>query len=130
MLLGSYPMTQVYQHGEDARRGDLTLSRLLGIKGTFVFTMAVFSLSAGGYFLYFQQFFNWQYGLFFIISLGPVVAYFMYWFYQVWRDEHKADFRSTMRLNLISAICMNVFFVYFPRSENVNIFLNIKINKI
>ena len=35
MLLGSYPMTQVFQHEEDAKRGDLTLSRILGIKGLF-----------------------------------------------------------------------------------------------
>ena len=36
-LCGSYPLTQVYQHAEDARRGDRTLSLRLGIRGTFVF---------------------------------------------------------------------------------------------
>jgi UbiA prenyltransferase family len=37
LLLGSYPLTQVYQHDEDAARGDLTLSRVLGVRGTFRF---------------------------------------------------------------------------------------------
>ncbi|MGB3075605.1 MAG: UbiA family prenyltransferase, partial [Chitinophagales bacterium] len=41
-LLGSYPMTQIYQHEEDAKHGDVTLSRMLGIHGTFVFTGIVF----------------------------------------------------------------------------------------
>ena len=44
-LCGSYPLTQVYQHEEDARRGDRTLSLRLGIRGTFVF--AAVGLLAG-----------------------------------------------------------------------------------
>lgn len=37
-LIGaSYPLTQIYQHEEDNRRGDITLSILLGIKGSFIF---------------------------------------------------------------------------------------------
>lgn len=41
LLLGSYPLTQVYQHKEDAARGDLTLSRILGVRGTFHFARVV-----------------------------------------------------------------------------------------
>jgi 1,4-dihydroxy-2-naphthoate octaprenyltransferase len=37
---GSYPLTQIYQHEEDARRGDLTLSRVLGVAGTFRWWLA------------------------------------------------------------------------------------------
>ncbi|MCU0446419.1 MAG: UbiA family prenyltransferase [Microscillaceae bacterium] len=115
MLLGSYPMTQVYQHQEDAKRGDLTLSRLLGIRGTFLFTMLVFGSVGGLYFWYFWAFYAWQVGLIFELSLLPVVVYFMYWFYKVWQNPQNANFKSTMRLNLISAICMNLFFsgLYF-----------------
>ncbi len=38
VLWANYPMTQIYQHDEDFKRGDITLSYRLGIKGTFVFT--------------------------------------------------------------------------------------------
>ncbi len=41
LLMGSYPLTQVYQHEEDAVRGDLTLSRVLGVRGTFRFARIV-----------------------------------------------------------------------------------------
>ncbi|NJL14517.1 MAG: UbiA family prenyltransferase, partial [Microscillaceae bacterium] len=53
MFWGSYPMTQVYQHQEDARRGDRTISRLLGIRGTFLFTLTVFGLAVLAYTVYF-----------------------------------------------------------------------------
>jgi len=37
LLGGSYPLTQIYQHAEDEKRGDLTLSRHLGVRGTLIF---------------------------------------------------------------------------------------------
>jgi len=38
LLVGAgYPLTQIYQHQEDRRRGDKTLSLLLGVKGTYAF---------------------------------------------------------------------------------------------
>ena len=46
LLLGSYPLTQVYQHDEDAARGDLTLSRVLGVAGTFRFARVVSFIGA------------------------------------------------------------------------------------
>lgn len=113
MLLGSYPMTQIYQHEEDAKRGDLTLSRLLGIKGTFLFTFFVFGGAGLGYLLYFKIYFHLNYGLLFLFSLSPVVLFFTFWFYKVLKNSKKADFEHTMRLNLISAISMNAFFITF-----------------
>ena len=52
LLLGSYPMTQVYQHREDARRGDVTFSRLLGIRGTFIWAALMFIVGMGGFVFY------------------------------------------------------------------------------
>ncbi len=49
LLWGNYPLTQVYQHREDARRGDRTLSILLGTKGTFVFSGLFFALGAAAF---------------------------------------------------------------------------------
>ncbi|MBC7448012.1 MAG: prenyltransferase [Hymenobacteraceae bacterium] len=46
LLLGSYPLTQIYQHAEDAARGDRTLSRALGVAGTFRFARLIGLLGA------------------------------------------------------------------------------------
>lgn len=110
MLWGSYPMTQVYQHKEDSRRGDITLSLKLGIRGTFNFTMVFFSLSAVGFVLYFYQFENLWIGLLYLAAMGPVLGYFLFWRKKVWRDEANADFDHTMKLNLVSSLCLNLFF--------------------
>lgn len=118
MLLGSYPMTQVYQHEEDARRNDLTLSRLLGIKGTFIFTLLVFGIAGVGFFMYFWIFFSIFKAMAFVLALFPVVIYFSFWFFQVLKDEKKANFKATMNLNLISATCLNAFFGFLALVEN------------
>jgi 1,4-dihydroxy-2-naphthoate octaprenyltransferase len=118
MLLGNYPMTQVYQHEEDAKHGDETMSMLLGIRGTFIFVQIVFALAILGFIFYFNSFFNAAFGYAFLVAMSPVVLFFMIWFYQVWKDPFKADHSRTMWLNFISATCLNSFFIYFVLENN------------
>jgi len=110
MLWGSYPMTQIYQHEEDSKRGDITLSYRLGVLGTFHFTAHVFGLATLGFWLYYLFYFSnlqaWLYPAF----LLPVLGYFFYWYFQVRKNHSLADFRHTMRLNFISGLCLNLFF--------------------
>lgn len=110
-LGGSYPMTQVYQHAEDARRGDHTLSRLLGIRGTFVFAAVAFQFSAAGFWLFFRQYYSGWYFGWFVLCLLPGLLHFAGWFAKVWQNERAAAFRPTMRLNWLTATGLNVFFL-------------------
>lgn len=120
ILWGSYPMTQIYQHEEDAKRGDITMSIRLGIKGTFMFTGVFFGLASLGYVLYFQHYFNLKYGLVFLAAMAPVIVFFTQWFLKTVKDESKADYTNTMRLNWISATCLGGFFLYlFLHSTNI-----------
>lgn len=111
LLLGSYPMTQVYQHEEDGKRGDETMSRMLGIKGTFYFTGAMFTLAMGGFGYLFVEHYSLSIAILFFVFLTPVLIYFLAWFLRVVKDESKADFRSTMRLNFVSSLVLNAFFI-------------------
>jgi 4-hydroxybenzoate polyprenyltransferase len=110
MLLGSYPMTQIYQHEEDAKRGDKTFSLLLGIKGTFVWTMTIFAIASSLFVWYFISYTSLPIAILFLVIMSPVVLFFLKWMMEAWRDETKANFKSTMRLNLLSSICFNLFF--------------------
>jgi 4-hydroxybenzoate polyprenyltransferase len=112
MLWANYPITQVYQHEEDRKRGDITLSAKLGIVGTFYFVASVFTFAIGGFLFYFKFVFDEKYALFFLMALLPGLAYFFYWFILILKDKKKADFKHTMRLNYISTACLNVFFIY------------------
>ena len=113
LLWGSYPMTQIYQHQEDERRGDRTLSRVLGILGTFHFTAAMFAISAAGYYFYFATYHQQRYGLLFLVVLLPVMVFFGWWYIRVRQHTEKADYTHTMWLNFLSALLLNGFFVYF-----------------
>ena len=112
MLWANYPMTQIYQHEEDGKRGDETFSRMLGIRGTFYFVGVVFVLVTLGFVFYFNAYFSTKYALIFLAALSPVVLYFSYWFLTALRDENKVDYIHTMWLNFISATCLNCFFIY------------------
>ncbi len=112
MLWANYPMTQIYQHEEDGKRGDETFSRMLGIRGTFYFVGAVFGAVAIGFIAYFVNYYTSTLAVVFVVALFPVVFYFMLWFIKVLKDESNADYTHTMWLNFISATCLNVFFLY------------------
>ncbi|MEL6695614.1 MAG: UbiA family prenyltransferase [Bacteroidota bacterium] len=110
LLFGSYPMTQVYQHEEDGRRGDETISRKLGILGTFHFTAAAFAVASGGFVYYFVQYYTWTTAFIFLGVLTPVLIFFTNWYFKVRQNVQKADFTHTMQLNLLSSLMFNLFF--------------------
>ena len=112
MLWANYPLTQVYQHEEDTKRGDITLSAKLGIAGTFYFAASVFTLAAGGFLFYFKFVFGEKYAWVFLLALLAILSYFFYWFFLILKDGNNADYKHTMRLNFISATCLNIFFAY------------------
>ncbi|MBC8109726.1 MAG: UbiA prenyltransferase family protein [Verrucomicrobia bacterium] len=113
LLWGFYPMTQVYQHKEDARRGDMTLSRVLGIKGTFAFTALLFGVAMAGFYYFFNKFYEPLFFYGFQFFLLPSLVFFLLWFFQVNRNLEKANFDNTMRLNMISSVSTNSFFLLF-----------------
>jgi 1,4-dihydroxy-2-naphthoate octaprenyltransferase len=108
MLWAVYPMTQIYQHEEDALRGDFTLSYQLGIRGTFYFTAFVFSIAFLGFFLYLP---SRDFVAMTILTL-PITLFFGWWFWQVFKDEKQANFKNTMLLNLLASVCLNVFYIW------------------
>ncbi|MEQ8925142.1 MAG: UbiA family prenyltransferase [Fulvivirga sp.] len=112
MLWGSYPMTQIYQHEEDSKRGDITLSYKLGILGTFHFVALVFGLSSLGFVWYFNRYYNLSTVFIYLSVMAPVIIYFSYWYLKTRKNLKAADFDHTMKLNFISASCLNLFFIY------------------
>lgn len=113
LLTGAlYPLTQVYQHKEDAARGDRTLSLLLGIRGTFVFSALLFiAANALGYFYFLR---TGQLGNFWLFQafLFPAVGYFLWWAYRSWGNARQANWLHTMRLNIIASTLLTSCFLY------------------
>ncbi|AMM50264.1 UbiA prenyltransferase [Rufibacter sp. DG15C] len=109
-LCGSYPLTQVYQHQEDARRGDQTLSLLLGLTGTFLFAgismLLATSVLLYTYFLRNQN----THSLLFLLGTFPVILVFTRWVLRVQKDAAVADFDHTMQMNKVSSLSMSFTF--------------------
>lgn len=108
---GFYPLTQVYQHKQDIDDGVKTISYQLGYKGTFLFSGLVYLLA----WIFMAQFFIisgegaklWLIGIFFL----PIIVYYIKWWRKVYADPAAASFRNTMRMNWLSAICINLAFL-------------------
>lgn len=111
LLVGAfYPLTQVYQHEEDSKRGDRTISYLLGVNGTFIFSSFLFLTASFLMFQYMTSYYSMQHFIIFIACLLPVIAYFLWWFMRVLRNSGQANFSNTMRINKVSAWCMIICF--------------------
>lgn len=114
MLWGNYPLTQVYQHREDARRGDRTLSLLLGIKGTFFFSALAFALTAAAFTWYFVDKGQTPIVWYYLAAMAPISLFFLVWMGFIFRESEKyATYSWAMGMNFISAISLNAFFSYY-----------------
>ena len=109
-IAGAYPLTQIYQHKEDYEDGVITLSYRLGYRGTFVFTALMFGFCNLFYFLYFTE--SFRVNQFYILQIFfiPIFIFFSYWFSKVIKNHSEANFKNTMRMNAIAAVCMNSCF--------------------
>lgn len=110
-LIGAtYPLTQVYQHAEDSKRGDTTLSIVLGIRGSFYFSAILFLLSGILVYFYWQSLGLIQYFWLFLLIAAPVLILFIKWFIAVYQDPAEANFKNMSRMTLVSSIMMLLYF--------------------
>ena len=111
MIGGGYPLTQIYQHKADKESGDRTLSMMLNYKGTFLFSVGLFGLATLGMFYYFFMQDNIAYFIVFQLCSAPLIIWFLIWMRKVWKNIDAANFKYTMKMNNISAVCLNLFYV-------------------
>ena len=112
LVVGSfYPLTQIYQHKQDKADDVTTISMLLGYKGSFAFATILFFFAMVLIGYYFAG--NLELDRFLILFAGmlPSAAYLFYWYNKVRRDVGAANFKNTMRMNWIAAICSNTAFI-------------------
>ncbi len=112
LLIGAlYPLTQIYQHEEDKKDGVITISYVLGKRGSFVFSMVLFLLATLLMYLLFNQQKQLKHFTLFLMFLLPVVLFFLYWMGRVWKDESAADFTASLRMNVLSTLCTTAYFI-------------------
>ena len=111
LIGGQYPLTQVYQHEDDLKDNVKTISYKLGKKGTVVFCGIVFALATAAMFFTFDEQKQLKFFFIFAICMLPMILFFLWWMLQVWKDESKADFKNSLRMNLLASCCITICFL-------------------
>ncbi len=105
---GGYPITQVYQHKQDREDGVETISMLLGVRGTLMFS-AIMNLLGWlilGYYLVQSR--GWaDLGIYATLML-PSLIFFNSWLMRVLKDAAEANFENVMKMSWLSALCNNL----------------------
>ena len=111
-LIGAnYPLTQIYQHEEDSKRGDTTLSMKLGIQGSFIFTIILFTLAILLSFWYWHNLNQINNFWLFLIFSFPVFIVFTKWFLKVRKNEKEANYKNMSVMTWTGGILMLLYFL-------------------
>ena len=111
LLIGAlYPLTQIYQHEADKKDGVITISYLLGVKGSFVFSGIQFFMATVLLYVYFSARNELENFLLFLVCTLPVVLFFCYWMFKVWTNNSKANYKNSLRMNIVSMVCTSGYF--------------------
>lgn len=111
LIGGFYPLTQIYQHEADKKDGVITISALLGYRGTFIFTALVYTVAMGLLAWSFYGRGEQKKFLALATMMLPILVYFFSWAGLVWKDVRTANFANTMRMNILASICTNLAFL-------------------
>ncbi len=106
-----YPLTQIYQHESDSKDGVKTLSMLLGINGTFLFSALMFTIANLFVYISFLKSETINNFLLFNIVMLPSTVYFLFWALRSFRNVAQVNFKNTMVMLVMSSLLNNIFFV-------------------
>lgn len=111
LIAALYPLTQIYQHEEDKKDGVTTISYVLGKKGTFIFSMTLFLLATFLFFIRYQNQEELNHFYLYLLTMLPVVLFFLYWMERTWRNPEAANFKNSLLMNLFSTASTTIFFI-------------------
>jgi 1,4-dihydroxy-2-naphthoate octaprenyltransferase len=111
LIAALYPLTQIYQHQEDKADGVITISYLVGKRGTFLLSMGLFLVATILMYLHFERKNEVNYWLRYLLIMLPVVLFFLTWMRKVWISEQEANFKNSLRMNVIATLCTTLYFV-------------------
>jgi 1,4-dihydroxy-2-naphthoate octaprenyltransferase len=111
LIGGYYPLTQIYQHDDDRKDGVLTISMLLGKRGSFIFCGGIFAAATLLIFLTFQYQHQLRSFYIFLVFTLPMILFFSGWMRKVWKNEAEANFKNSLWMNILASCCTAACFL-------------------
>ncbi|MGZ3901193.1 MAG: UbiA family prenyltransferase [Bacteroidia bacterium] len=106
-----YPLTQIYQHTADKEDGVTTLSMVLGLRGTFIFSATMFLIATILMYLVFNSHGSLiNFWLFNIVMLASTV-YFLGWAFRSFKNPSHINFKNVMIMLILSSLSNNIYFL-------------------
>ena len=108
---GFYPLTQIYQHRQDAVSNIKTISMMLGHRGTFLMAFFMSSTAMMLIAYYFASNLELDRFLVLFVCMLPSVFFLISWYIKVRRNTDQANYKNSMKMNWIAATGSNLAFI-------------------
>jgi 1,4-dihydroxy-2-naphthoate octaprenyltransferase len=109
MIMAASPLLEIFQHEEDARRGDCTISRRVGIRGTLILSGVLFTMSTMGFSLIIASAVGGIYSLLFLLSLTAALFMFVRLSLRLFRKGIAPTYHSVMPVAFAASTGLNGF---------------------
>jgi 1,4-dihydroxy-2-naphthoate octaprenyltransferase len=109
LILGSYPLTQVFQIAEDARRGDRTIAVAWGAPAAFRLALVCQALGGMAFAAVLHDLYGWPDAV--LVGLGVLaqMAAVAMWSQRFDARDVLGGYRAAMRLNAASAAALTLY---------------------
>ena len=106
-----YPLTQIYQHRQDALSNIKSMSIVLGYSGTFInaFIMSFTAMLVASF--YFALNLELDRFLVLLLCMFPSALFLVKWFFKVRKNIQEASFKNSMKMNWMAATGGNLAFI-------------------
>jgi 1,4-dihydroxy-2-naphthoate polyprenyltransferase len=105
-----YPITQIYQHAADKNDGVKTLSMVLGVRGTFLFSTCMFIIATVLIYFSFNYSDTLQHFWLFISVMLPSTLFFLVWTIRSFKNTAHVNFKNAMIMLVMSSLLNNIYF--------------------
>lgn len=109
MIMAASPLLEIFQHEQDALRGDLTISRYMGVTGTLFLSGTLLVVSFTGFIFIIFTVFGMFFITLFLLLLFPAMFFFVKLLVRVFINRFNPDYSSVMPVSFAASTGLNCF---------------------
>lgn len=106
-----YPLSQIYQHEQDAKDGIISFSHLIGKQNTFYISGFFFVLALTLLSWHFASLNQYKQILILFICTSPSAFFYLYWINKFFKNKSMANFVHSMKMSIFGSLGLNIFFL-------------------
>ncbi len=109
MILAASPLLEIFQHQQDEKRGDITISRYAGVRGTIILSGVLFGASVTGFTYLFISIIGTMCAVLFLLLLIPAFLLFLRFSWKIVFNSLSPDYHQVMQIAIAASTGFNSF---------------------